>query len=269
MNMRWGVALGVVAILVLAAVPVLAQKPAGYGGGWMDMTGGMMGGRTTQANGQPLSIERAVDIAREAIARSGFPGVAPGHVMEFTNQFYVAVKEQGSGRGAFELLIDRYTGAVYPEPGPNMMWNTQYGHMSGPSFGPGAGGMGSGMIGAGMMGPGMMGQGGFGMGGMGTGGTMGPGMMGPGVGPGTIGQPSVPTGSPVVTLGQARVQAQKFLDVRFSGARTVEATTFPGYYTIDVSRSGKTVGMLSVNAYTGQVWYHTWHGTFVQEKDVN
>ncbi len=263
MNMRWGVVLGVVAILALAAVPVLAQGPAGYGGG-MGMGGGMMGGGTAQGNGQPLSIDRAVELAREATARSGFSGLVPGHIMEFSNQFYVAVKEQGNGRGAFELLIDRYAGAVYPEPGPNMMWNAQYGHMSGSGFGMGAGGTGSGIMGAGMMG-----QGGFGMGGMGIGGTMGPGMMGPGVRPGTMGQPSVPTGSPVVTLGQARIQAQKFLDARFPGTRTAEATTFPGYYTIDVSRSGKMVSMLSVNAYTGQVWYHAWHGTFVQEKDVN
>jgi hypothetical protein len=26
--------------------------------------------------------------------------------------------------------------------------------------------------------------------------------------------------------------------------------------------------MLSVNGYTGQVWYHTWHGSFIQEKQV-
>ncbi len=29
----------------------------------------------------------------------------------------------------------------------------------------------------------------------------------------------------------------------------------------------KTAAALSLNAYTGQVWYHTWHGTFVQEKE--
>jgi hypothetical protein len=25
--------------------------------------------------------------------------------------------------------------------------------------------------------------------------------------------------------------------------------------------------MVSVNGYSGQVWYHTWHGTFIQTKD--
>ena len=31
----------------------------------------------------------------------------------------------------------------------------------------------------------------------------------------------------------------------------------------------KETGMLSVNGYTGQVWYHTWHGPFVQLKDLS
>ncbi len=42
--------------------------------------------------------------------------------------------------------------------------------------------------------------------------------------------------------------------------------TFPGYYTVDFEVNGQTAGMLSVNAYTGQVWYHTWHGQFLSER---
>jgi hypothetical protein len=34
-------------------------------------------------------------------------------------------------------------------------------------------------------------------------------------------------------------------------------------YNFDVLQNGKTYGMLSVNGYSGQVWYHTWHGTFI------
>ena len=55
---------------------------------------------------------------------------AVAEVMEFKNNFYAVVEEPSTGRGAFELLIDPYTGAVAPEPGPNMMWNDKYGHMS-------------------------------------------------------------------------------------------------------------------------------------------
>ena len=38
---------------------------------------------------------------------------------------------------------------------------------------------------------------------------------------------------------------------------------FPGYYTLHALRGGQVVGMLSVNAATGAVWYHTWHGRFI------
>ena len=42
---------------------------------------------------------------------------------------------------------------------------------------------------------------------------------------------------------------------------------FPGYYSFDTTRSGETVGMLSVNASSGAVWYHGWHGTFLAEHE--
>jgi len=32
-------------------------------------------------------------------------------------------------------------------------------------------------------------------------------------------------------------------------------------------KDGKIYGMLSVNGYTGDVWYHSWHGYFIQEQD--
>jgi hypothetical protein len=40
-----------------------------------------------------------------------------------------------------------------------------------------------------------------------------------------------------------------------------------GYFTFDVERGGTPVGMLSVHAFSGQIWSHTWHGTFVAEQD--
>jgi hypothetical protein len=42
---------------------------------------------------------------------------------------------------------------------------------------------------------------------------------------------------------------------------------FPGYYSFDTTKNGETYGMLSVNASTGAVWYHGWHGTFLAEVD--
>ncbi len=47
-----------------------------------------------------------------------------------------------------------------------------------------------------------------------------------------------------------------------------EAIPFYGYYTLDYSVDGKMTGMLSVNAFTGEVWYHTWHGYFIGMREL-
>lgn len=114
----------------------------GYGmmGGGFGTTGGgygMMGGsgmmpwtgsRGSLGSGARLSMDQARTLAEEYAAAGADLAVA--EVMEFENNFYAVVEETSTGRGAFELLIDPYTGAIGPEPGPNMMWNDKYGHMS-------------------------------------------------------------------------------------------------------------------------------------------
>jgi hypothetical protein len=50
--------------------------------------------------------------------------------MEFAWNFYAEVEEESTGIHAMELLIDKYSGQISPEMGPNMMWNTKYGMMS-------------------------------------------------------------------------------------------------------------------------------------------
>ena len=43
-----------------------------------------------------------------------------------------------------------------------------------------------------------------------------------------------------------------------------EAEKFYGYYTIHtLTKDGDISGMLSVNGFTGDVWYHNWHGVFI------
>ena len=37
----------------------------------------------------------------------------------------------------------------------------------------------------------------------------------------------------------------------------------PGYFTLETLRGGRISGMISVNASSGAVWYHWWHGRFV------
>jgi len=238
----------------------------GYGPGGM-MGGGMMGRGMTRAPALPggrsagvgggygyalpntgtrLSLDQATEVAEQYIAAySGSnlstllpstgagQALALGEVMEFSNGFYAQAVEKETGSGAFEILIDPLTGAVYPEPGPNMMWNTRYGHMGG------WGGM--------TLAPALPGGRSAGVGGW-----WGYGSQSPATGEMTVGP-------------EAAVQAaQAYLD-RIQPGLTANnhADTFYGYYTLHVLRDGQVVGMLSVNGVTGQVWYHTWHGDFI------
>jgi len=123
------------------------------------------------------------------------------------------VLADGGRIDAFQFLTDKYSGAVYPEMGPNMMWNTKYSPM------------------ARMMG-------GFWF--------------------------NAPSAEMPVSMTQAHNNAAQFLKTYLPNA-TVEdqGDTFYGYYNFDVLQNDKTFGMLSVNGYTGQVWYHTWHGAFI------
>jgi hypothetical protein len=90
---------------------------------------GMMGNwQGSTPAGQRLTIDQALDAAKKYVNRYG-QGLAVTEIMEFNNNFYGSVKETESGRGAFELLVDPYSGAVWPEMGPNIMWNVKYGHM--------------------------------------------------------------------------------------------------------------------------------------------
>ena len=204
----------------------------------------MANGGTVPAGATPITPEQAVQAVQQYLQGLNNQDLQLGEVMEFSGNFYAQVKEKSTGTGAFELLVNRYSGAVHPEPGPNMMWNTKYGHMSGVSA---------------MMGR-MRGM----MGGRGTADDAWNGMM---RGGGMMGglQP-LPTGDVTVTKEQARENAQAFLDDELPGAKLADDTgSFYGYYTIDFMKDGKTYGMLSVNGYTGQVWYHTWHGEFIEE----
>jgi hypothetical protein len=83
-------------------------------------------------------------------------------------------------------------------------------------------------------------------------------------------QGSQPAVEVTVTPAQASEYAQKFLDTNLPGV-TVEAEVepFPGYYTIHTLKDGQIEGMLSVNGYTGQVWYHHWHGDFIGMAEIH
>lgn len=203
--------------LVLLAGSAFAYMGSGYGmGGMMGYGPGTRGyggygcpglGYGYGAAANPITIEEARDSVQKYLV--GNADLKLAEVMEFDNHFYAEVEEKSTGIHAFELLVDKYTGAITPEMGPNMMWNTKYGHMA---WGAAA--------------------------------------------------------QATVTKEQAAQYAQRFLDTALPGTKADEADAFYGYYTIHVLKDGKTYGMLSVNAYTGAVWYHSWHGTFINTMEV-
>lgn len=72
----------------------------------------------------------------------------------------------------------------------------------------------------------------------------------------------VRSGAPAqLSVEQAQALAQAWAEDR-NGLIVADAEAFPGYYTLHTLRDGRIEGMLSVNAVTGAVWYHSWHGEF-------
>ncbi|WP_113701235.1 hypothetical protein [Nonomuraea lactucae] len=74
------------------------------------------------------------------------------------------------------------------------------------------------------------------------------------------------TGRQEAAIGpeEGRRIADAWLSEHGPTLRAGEAEAFPGYYTLHTMRNGEVAGMLSVHAYSGAVWYHTWHGEFVR-----
>jgi hypothetical protein len=68
---------------------------------------------------------------------------------------------------------------------------------------------------------------------------------------------------PAYDIEAARSLGDSFLRSYLSGAMILESHAFPGYYTFDFGRNG-IEGMLSVNADSGAIWVHTWHGLPLQ-----
>lgn len=224
---------GFAVVLLTVTFPVLVQAQGMWGPGGCWAPGAGWGDAPQGPATGGLAIDQAAEIVRQTLSRLENRDLVPIEIMEFSANFYAIVAEKSTGIGAFELVVER-DGSVYPEPGPNMMWNAKYGHM------------------AGWSGYGMMG---------------GSGMMGGWGGPGYTPQAPVPA-TQRLTRDQARRILQDWLNQAFPGATAEEGTVFYGYFTFDFERNGKVEGMASVNAYTGQVWYHTWHGTFIREKEL-
>lgn len=203
-----------VATTLSAAGLLLAFLCGGWGlMGYVPTMGSMpmMGGYALNAGGQRITIDQATQVAEAYLASYGSPDIAIDEIMEFQYNYYVIYYEKSTGIRAFEMLIDPYSGGIFPEYGPNMMWNTKYGMMGG--------------IGASA------------------------------------------TASMPVTEDQAIGIAESYLRTNIPGASLEKPDVFYGYYTIHIIKDGRIYGMLSVNGHSGQVWYHSWHGQFVQVKE--
>ncbi len=166
------------------------------------MCGGVGWWRTVPSSGT-LTIEQARDAVEGYIAQGGLPNLKVEEAMEFEYNFYAIIQESDTGIGAMEVLVDKVTGAVYPEIGPNMMWNQRYGMHRW-------------------------------------------------------------IGEMTITPSEAEQIAQRWLDAYRPGEKVEDVDPFYGYHTIHTEKGGQIVGMLSVHGSTGQVWYHTWHGRFIQ-----
>jgi len=193
------------------------QQYGGWSGCW-GRSGWEIGAgyTTTGTAATPLTIIQAADVAKAYVGSLNNPDLTVKEIEEYANSFYVPVSQVSNGNGAFELLVNKYTGIVTPEPGPNMMWNTQY------TFGVGF----------------------------------------------CKWLHGTATAAPIVTVEQTKTNAQQYLTTYLPGITVGDVTAFSGHYTIEVLNNGAPYGMLSVNSFTGQVWYHTWHGAFVQEYAV-
>ena len=206
------------------------QLPSNMGTG---MAGMMLlsGGKAYRPDSAMVTMDDAIDIAGRFMNSLGNSTLALDEVEEWEFNYYVVVKEAAPSQyKAFQLIIDRWTGSVIPEMGPGMMWNQKYGRMMN---------------------------------------TTTDGM------PGHMNRRDRKITEPTftVTPEAATSAANQFLRERFRRSLVVEdmPDVFFGYYNFDVNdvATGGKYGMLSVNGSTGQVWYHTWHGSFVQGKELN
>jgi hypothetical protein len=166
----------------------------------MGNRGGTMMATHTWLAGNGVQVTTIAAARARAAAAATPQGLHTGEVMQFSENFYVELKD-ASGASAAEVLVDPATGAVFTEYGPAMTWTT-------------------------------------------------------------VGNPYAISADGANSLATAWLQAN-------GAGQTVGMTDlFPGHGVHRVVAGGNTVGMLSVNATTGAVWYHTWHGTFIAKEDA-
>lgn len=189
-----------------------------YGRGMMDRWYDPYNSRQNYGNKEKMSIEQLRN-AVEGYIQSYGESLEISEIFVFKDtDYYVSIEEKDTGKGAMELLVNPYTGAVYPEYGPNMMWNEKYGMHGGRANG----------------------------------------MMGSGWSRNYQGSYASRQIERKEAVKIADEYMKRSIDKDFSAID--KGHEFYGYYTFHVNEGEKPVGMLSINYYTGDVWYHNWHG---------
>ncbi|MCG9479065.1 MAG: hypothetical protein K9H14_02505 [Actinomycetia bacterium] len=173
------------------------------------LRGFLQGGAATS-----YSFEEVENLTNEYLERNNLLGLEIAEIMEFSRNFYIEIFELDTGISAMELLVDKNTGAIFPEYGPNMMWNLKYGM-----------------------------------------------------------HPQIPLSQNDIDMDISEDRALQLAE-RYLAKTNIgefvgdEIEKFYGYYTIHtLTEDGDIAGMLSVNEFTGEVWYHNWHGIFIDMEE--
>lgn len=116
---------------MMNAMGNMAGSQGMMGGNGM-MGGGMMAPDTLNRlpTAKPLTLDNAAARIQQYLTALNNPDLKLVEIEEYTWNFYGMVKEDSTGKGAFQLIVDKYSGTVLPEMGPNMMWNTKFSPMT-------------------------------------------------------------------------------------------------------------------------------------------
>lgn len=189
---------------------------------------GRLSGNLVGSSGELYELDELTHEVQAYIERYD-TDLAIGDIFIFEDtEYYYSIIEEDTGKGAMELLVNPYTKDVYPEYGPNMMWNLKYGmHNAG------------GMIGH----RSMMGY----------------------YDDAEYFDYDDYSEDNEITSNEAYNAGIAYLASRSIGLTLGdEYHDFYGYYTFHVVENGESVGMLSINGFTGAIWYHDWHGELVE-----
>lgn len=186
---------------------------------------------TDNENSEPIKIEDLNLEVEKYIANYSDDLVIEDIFIFDNSDYYYSIEEASTGMGAMELLVNPYNKSIYPEFGPNMMWNLKYGMHSG-----------GGMMGNSYMGRGMMGN--------------------YNSNSNAIDNVNIDN---TLTSEDALASAVAYLSKYYPDITVGDDYyEFYGYYTFHLVKEEQLFGMLSVNGFTGNVWYHDWHGNLVE-----